>query len=196
VKSKWVYRLGPAAAGQNTSPWMSFLGYQIRYDGAIRVRKDSLDRHRRKHSDFAMKLKKLLTDPHVPLRLRNEKILAQFAFRQVASGVGRTTPGVAIRETRCWSAAFHLLKPNRFALAQMRGLDRIRDRLVSSVMHTLRRFQPENFRPPIPGERKNPGKKSFRPFLGRGRSYCGWLLGDKPDRDGWPAGKGRYGREF
>ncbi len=198
-KSKLPYRVDQPSRLKNASSWVNFLGYQIRYDGQIRVRKDSLDRHKKKQADFAMKIKRMIARPRAILIRPNGEILNSIVGRLVAAGVGRKMRrSELVDNSRCWLSAFPLLTGNRYAISQMRKLDQHRDRLISNVIRALKAFHPGNTSTPnhLPPHDQPQGQLK-RPFVGKPMSYCGRLLGDKPCRSIWPrVTYDRYGREF
>lgn len=187
-KSKLPYRVAPVSAAKSASPWVNFLGYQIRYDGELRVRKESLTRHKGKQHDLVMRVIRLLARPRVKLNMFNREIVNTVAFRLVAAGVGKLgRKGVPQgSSSRCWSAAFELLNDNSEATGQMRKLDQHRDRLISKLLGALRTFHPGNVDDTnLSQKQQNPNGgvvELKRPIIGRPLSYCGRLVGDIPSR--------------
>ena len=192
ARSKRPFRLGAPEILQNSSPWMNFLGYQIRFDGGLRVRRKSLEQHHARQLEFAMKVKQLLARDKVRLRCSNPEIMRRVAGHMVAAGVGKALLHAGVAEGRCWADAFSLVAANPHACSQMRWLDRCRTRLLDSVIYTLRRFHSENMR--APGQTLD-----LRPRLGMARSYLGHLHGIRSRcrklrfTEHEP---GRYGKDF
>lgn len=182
-KSKAPYRLADPAGQAGASAWLSFLGYQIRHDGAIRVRPDSVRKHRDKQAETVMRVMRLVRSKGVRLREDNGGILNRLAFRLVAAAVGRKEGCLAKGEVRCWTDAFPLLSPNRYSEWQMRRLDRSRDRMLAGMASVLRWLHPGNAGKKAAGEKQQARKRGkgrcSRPFLGKGLSYYGKLIGER-----------------
>ncbi len=177
-KSKHPYQLATPAGREGVAPWTSFLGYQIRHDGQIRVKRESLDKHKDRQKAVVVKAMNLARKPAAALRRTNEDILHRVAFRLVAAAVGRR-PGIPVRGSgRSWMDAFHLLSRNRYSEWQMRRLDQFRDGLLIKLGFVLNTVHPGNQEE---GVDKGKGSNKLywkRPVLGRGLSYCGKLIGD------------------
>jgi hypothetical protein len=189
-KSKLPYRVADPGVRQNASPWINFLGYQIRYDGGLRVKKDSLERHKKNQTTLVSRIQKLIARPRAQLKLKNCEIIASVAGRMVAVGVGKPArAGAAVTElARCWLAAFPLLADSPLACGQMRLLDRHRDRLVSKLFRALTVSHPSNEH-----HRCLIGK----PRIGREKSYCGQVSGTPRSHVPWKAFKDHgYGRNY
>ena len=59
-KSKEPFFWGNKHAGEENIPWVAFVGYQIRYDGKIRIRKDSLQKEIKKQGKEINRVHKAL----------------------------------------------------------------------------------------------------------------------------------------
>jgi hypothetical protein len=176
AKTKLPYRLADPSGGAGRSPWMSFLGYQIRYDGQLRVKQESLTRHMNKQASLAAKAMRLAMRPRAQLLKNNQDIINKVALRLVASSVGKRAGTQPTDTARNWMDAFKLLKRNSYSERQMRRLDQYRDHLLRRLGCILQARHPENKAPiTLTGS----GKAKWRlPFLGRSLSYCGKLIGD------------------
>ena len=165
---------------RGVSPWVSFLGNQVRFDGDVRVRQDSIDRH---VAALRAEQRKFLGLIHASQRegsgvaMRKgakEHPVTQSGVAQVmmksmvAKGVGylRSGPFTAT-EDMCWMSAF----PDVCGAAcehQLRQLDAVR----ADILYPLQKIL---------------GTKHY---LGRPASYCGFL-----ERVARPAvGEGRHRR--
>jgi len=161
AKSKGPFRWDWAkVGGRNIAPWVSFLGNQIRCDGEVRVRKDTVAKH-------VLRLKKetgetigRLANEGVRLRagvsLRN--FYTAFMRRIVAKGVGYMRSGTIPTDGLCWAAAFPNMTKNAACARQMRMLDRVRGRCLGALRRML-------------------GLKGAAVrFAGRPYSYLGYLM--------------------
>jgi hypothetical protein len=168
MKSKLPYQLAGLPVVQNASPWVNFLGYQIRYDGTIRVRLDSLRRHQDKLAEVVQRLTRRIARPRAELKKENWKIIRQAKGHLVSVGVGKPPlRGTNVAERpRSWAAAFPLLKVNVHTLSQMRRLDKHRDIMLAKLKKCLKRYHPGNVEPL--------GNESVSVCV---RSYCGTLVG-------------------
>ena len=150
---------------RGVSPWVSFLGNQIQFDGDVRVRQDSIDRHiaslraeRRKflgliyasqREGIGITMRKG-TKAHP---VTQSGVARAMMKSMVAKGVGylRAGPFSAMGDI-CWMSAF----PNVYGAAcehQLRQLDAVR----ANILYPLQKMA---------------GTKHY---LGRPASYCGFL---------------------
>ena len=163
---------------RGVSPWVSFLGDQVRFDGDVRVRQDSIDRHvavlRAERRKFLWLLHASQREGSgVTMRKGTQAHpvtrggVAQAMMKSmVAKGVGylRAGPFAAMGDM-CWMSAF----PDVCGADcehQLRQLDAVR----ANILYPLQKMA---------------GTKHY---LGRPASYCGFL-----DRGARPAvGEGRH----
>ena len=150
---------------RGVSPWVSFLGNQIRFDGDVRVRQDSIDRH---VAALRAEQRKFLGLLHVAQREGSGITMrkgtkahpvtqgggAQAMMKSmVAKGVGYLRSGpFAATGDMCWMAAFPDIC-GRACEHQLRQLDTVR----ANILYPLQKMA---------------GTKHY---LGRPASYCGFL---------------------
>lgn len=179
-KSKGPFAWERAAVGAvGASPWVSFLGCQIRFDGDVRIRRETIARHlgklEKENGAFARLLQKALgKGGRIAFRKRSTvrsllRACGRHVWRLVAKGVGcvgaerlprdEGAPEASGRGTLCWTAAFPLAAGRSGALRQMRWIDAVRARLLNPFTVFLR------------------GRGSRRHFLGRPFSYFGYMAG-------------------
>ena len=159
AKTKGPFRWCAAREGEpGKAPWVAFLGNQIRYDGEVRVRKDTVEKHAIKLGRVCGEIVRWVRKG-VPLRkgVAAEALYSAFRNRLTAKGVGYLRAGTVPADGICWMAAFPKLTVNRDCLGQMRWLDRWRERLLLALRKEL------DISP------------CGRPF-GRPYSYYGYLL--------------------
>ncbi|MBF0235570.1 MAG: hypothetical protein HQK65_21420 [Desulfamplus sp.] len=110
-------------------PWVSFLGYQIKYNGQVRVRTLSIQKQKIKIKNQIEKLSQLLKKKR-GIHCSKSEILERTRKRLFSMSTGRKAlrihyPNVA---QPCWADAFTLINMNPDSSAQLRLLDRNRDR--------------------------------------------------------------------
>lgn len=138
IKSKLPYRWADPATEANAIPWVSFLGYQIRYDGRTRVRKKSIAKQIKKQHQTIETVRLLVKNtPPEALRATGNQILDRTTEQLVAMSVGRIRNRVADTPQPCWADAFPLLDANPSAIYQCKTLDRARERQIRRLKRTL-----------------------------------------------------------
>jgi len=140
-------------------PWVSFLGVHVGFDGQVRIRQSTLQKH----------AETLVKERSAFMRyvgkggrwLRNgvtvEDAMRAFEDRVTAIGVGYDAFGSRRGDELSWMAAFPRMTRCGFARNQMRKLDSLRGKIVSSVRRKLE-------------------AKSSSSYLGRPFSYYGYLM--------------------
>lgn len=175
LKSKGPYAWTDVHVGGGTaSPWISFLGQQIRFDGAVRVRFSSIEKHRAKLRKEASRLIRACGKKGQKLRNPDavDDVYAAFRQRLMALGVGYSSDAErGSAEDRCWMSAFPGITRCPWTRQQMRKLDRERDAVLCKVRHG-----------PLAHLDGTPAKADVK-FLGRPFSYVGYLeREDRPDQ--------------
>lgn len=172
LKSKGPYVWADVHVGGGTSsPWISFLGQQVRFDGEVRIRLSSIEKHRAKLHEEASRLIRAcgkdgrkLRDPEAV-----DEVYTAFRQRLMALGVGYSSDAArGSLEDRCWMSAFPGITRCSWARQQMRVLDRERDAILCKVRHG-----------PLAHADGSPAKAEVK-FLGRPFSYLGYL--EREDR--------------
>lgn len=170
AKSKGPILWARSSLQGRATPWVSFVGYQVRFDGQVRLREESIQKHQEKLKQEGGRIRRLLQKGKCSLRKKPaEAFLESVRMRIVAMGVGRMDLRV-LRPSRrqlCWADAFPLLLPNQYTLNQMRRLDRRRGRVVSAIKRHLRIGPPSET-----NEEQHGSRHAGKPF-----SYVGFLEG-------------------
>ena len=162
-KSKHPYRWADGGV-----PWIQFVGYQIRYDGAVRIRAKSI----RKHLDAVTRLTDRLlstmrraSKQHGVRRTASE---IQHRFRQklISMAVGRITLGKANNGPMpmSWAAGFRGLDGRSIFRNHLKVLDRHRERQVKRVSRAISKLQ-------LPSPQKNRKTADAHKYYGRPFSY-------------------------
>jgi len=145
AKSRAPYRWGFGKRA-GTSPWIQFVGYQMRHDGLVRVRSKSIEKHRRKITDAANELlrhidgdgKKAGVERH-PVRKSQRQIEHRFHMRILSMSVGRRAVWHDLDGPlpMSWCAGFKCMDRQPFVLSQLKQLDRHRERQLHRVSSSL-----------------------------------------------------------
>lgn len=168
--------------GLRSSPWVSFLGEQIRFDGEVRVRRESVENQKLKLQKEKGLLQRAIGKSGVFLKrtLDMDDVFNRFCSRLMSIGVGYSPwECMGSSADRCWMAAFPGITNSHWTRLQMKQLDHSRDQVICAVRHGCLKSKNEN------------GKKSF---LGRPFSYMGYLeREERPNKYGFMDGVPAYG---
>jgi hypothetical protein len=165
-KSKDVYPFGPPKIGA-TSPWIAFLGYHIRYDGKLRVRKSSLSKEIEKQVAIYRDVLRSIDLHGVKMRITARQAHHRARMRLIAMSVGKArihNHGPDADHEMCWVNGFELLKKYPHVRSQLRTLDRVRARLLTKLRFKLLSAQR------LPPDTKKSAKEILK-FYGRPFSY-------------------------
>lgn len=139
LKSRDVYLFGPPRSGA-VSPWIAFLGYHVRYDGKLRIRKESVQKEILKQLEIYRIVQRSIDRRGTMMHIGRYQALHRARLRLIAMSVGRakvrSTPTSELQEM-CWSAGFSLLKDHPSIKAQLKTLDRARARLLARLRSKL-----------------------------------------------------------
>jgi hypothetical protein len=146
-KSKGVYRwCRPQQPGD--VPWVQFLGYHVRYDGAVRVAPKSItkqvDRLRAEADELLGRIhrglsRKRTDDSPVEFDgMTAAQLLDGFRRRMIGLSVGwGRTPWRQPRTALCWAKGFRALIGRNVLTNSLRSLDRYRERQIRRVKRVL-----------------------------------------------------------
>lgn len=163
AKSKGPFLWGNPTVIPNAIPWVSFLGYSIRYDGSARLRKETLLGHVKSIREECETF--LFNVDNFGFRhpAERQKVIESFLYRLLAKGTGRINIEPIKGLGRCWLSVFRFIGESDAGLKQMRYLDYVRsfavDRLLKKLGVRL-------------GDDKNKGKRETL-YLGKPFSYYG-----------------------
>ncbi len=118
-------------------PWLAFVGYQLRYDGLLRVRPDSIQKELEKQVEEANKVINSLPDKNSK-RLKKRNIIFRFSQRLIAMSVGRVN---SEDQSMCWASGFNVLNDNPVRKWQLRKLDKNRNLQISRIKKHLEKFE-------------------------------------------------------
>jgi len=165
MKSKDVYPWGPDP--RHHALRVGFIGYQVKFDGTVRIRPSTIKKHQEK---LVCEITHLpgFARRHLP-RVSKAEIFRSNAWRIVAMSSGRGSSP----QQRNWCEAFHVLRDLRFDRLQIEELDQFRNHLIGRLWGVIKRL-PE--REGIPVESCfHPGCRSLRNFRGYPRSYMAFF---------------------
>lgn len=163
AKSKAPYRWADASRVRSF-PWIQFLGYQIRFDGAVRVRPSSIAKELKKITAEADKMLNLLKPENVlNLRRSRRSIAHRLRLKLISMAVGRRT--LATKKSplpKCWANGFRWLAKKPILTTNLKALDRHRERQLSRVRRRL--LELDISQPPRAGDDPPVLKYYGRPF--------------------------------
>lgn len=176
-KSKAVFHFADSDRHTNAIPWVGLLGYQLRFDGATRVRKGSLEREMSKQARVVNRMLGLIPQPMLLDQNKRLRIYSRLRGRLSASAVGRSGESCTAPEPDagqpCWIEGFRELGSDGCSRSQLRQLDRHRERLLARARrHLFTADELKNFSSLLQ-------KGSRRPHLGAPFSYHSLLHQDR-----------------
>jgi hypothetical protein len=182
AKTKETYLWGNRATDLSAIPWLGFVGYQLRYDGSVRIRPTSIQKELNKQTKIRKKFLK-----NIELALEHEESVAYSEQELLASLEGRLRAGAIGKrpdwDLSCgltesefgWCVGFNKLGskhlPNRqpFAQTQLRCLDRGLGKQLAIAKISLAKHRE------LPEYSEKIKKKRRLKFSGKPRSYAGQL---------------------
>jgi len=116
-------------------PWVQFVGYQIRYDGLVRPRKESVAKQclRIVETTNMLKYGLLQAMQRNPVRASRNQVLASLKSKLVAQGVGRVKSYANGPMPMCWASGYRALHNKPIVDCALRSFDKARKK-------QLRRF--------------------------------------------------------
>jgi hypothetical protein len=164
-------------------PWLSFVGYQLRYDGMVRIRKGSLEKELEKQINTRKKfLKRIETAIKKDVMLGSDrKLLASLEGRLRAAAIGKRpkrdlSTGMEQSDFG-WCKGFKelssesLSQNQSIAKRQLRSLDRGLGKQLGITKSRLKRWKHLKRQP----DAHNDTSKHRLRFNGKPRSYAGQL---------------------
>ena len=134
MKSKGTFTWGASA---NAIPWISFLGYCVRFDGDVRIRKETIFAQALSIREECLKF--LTENKRYGLRdtVKLTDVMADFLYRLISKGIGRINHNPLKGAGRCWVGAFRFVGESRYGIRQMRYLDKVRSAAIAFVEKKL-----------------------------------------------------------
>lgn len=134
-KSKGPYQWGKIE--DINFPWIGFVGYEINYNGEIRIRKKSFEKELKKQKTVVNEIKDA-----VKIGMRKPKGTATESTinRLIGMSVGRI--GIEnfeeVSTDLCWKNGFKLLSINKHSLKQIKQLDRNRNKHFYKLLKDIK----------------------------------------------------------
>lgn len=180
-KSKGPVAWKRTVAGLIGTNWVNFLGHQIRYDGAVRVRKETVKKHQERLMIEKEVLFRNLKKAKGQYRAgKNWKDLFKvFQFRIAAMGVGRVNQIAQMNSSRNWLSIFRKnLDAQGPVVLQMKNLDRTRSGVLVNVRKLIKSAWRYSSCSTSSEETNNKMDKRRikNAYLGAPFSYCGSLM--------------------
>jgi hypothetical protein len=136
-------------------PWVQFVGYQIRYDGLVRPRKESVAKQNLKLVETTNEMKFGLAELE-GVRATRSQALSSLKARLVAKGVGRVKGGEAKPLPMCWASGYRSMHNKPFVDHALRSFDQTRQKQIFRFARTVIAFGQGN-RPRSHATRMNLG---------------------------------------
>ncbi|MGC3989592.1 MAG: reverse transcriptase domain-containing protein [Chthoniobacteraceae bacterium] len=137
-------------------PWIQFVGYQIRYDGVVRIRPKSIQKHIQKLVSTTDQMLRVLYPSgrsenqmqrlSDELRKNKNEIRHRFRMKLLALSVGRVSLTEFIDGPRpaCWASGFKGLHGKRFPAHHLKRLDRHRERQMLRLWRRIKMIASPN----------------------------------------------------
>lgn len=126
---KWAINYSTKEHSKRNVPWLSFVGYQIRYDGVVRVRKKSIKKELTKQ---VAETDKIINVVRKSPRINRKAIRFRLQQRLISMSVSRFKFGES-KIKMCWCAGFKVLKYHPYLTNQIRRLDRNREKQIKRL---------------------------------------------------------------
>lgn len=144
-KSKEPYLWANPKENSTAFPWLSFVGYQIKYDQNIRLRKDAIRKEKRKQVKEVENVLKAIAVKQGNLNVTSRKSKRQIVFslqnRLNSMSVGRIKLyNYKLGERGlCWTNGFQMIKgrKNRCIVKQLKELDSFREKQIWRLKQRL-----------------------------------------------------------
>lgn len=137
TKSKRVFKWHKGTGSSKSIPWISFLGYNIKYDLTLRIRKTSLEKELKKQQALCNKLRMIIRNSASSVKKNKRQLIFRARQKLISMSVGRVHVGDYGEGNFCWCSGFKLLKHNPFDHKQIERLDQERERQLSKLINEL-----------------------------------------------------------
>ncbi|MFD1603003.1 reverse transcriptase domain-containing protein [Flavobacterium artemisiae] len=165
LKSKLPFFWGDKNINEVNIPWVSFVGYQINYNGNIRVRKSTIEKEVKKQINESQKVLKALGKfnhynvvKDANSRVSKTQILFRLQNRLISMSVGRIKIYNHKNPTEqglCWTNGFKKLSQNKITRKQLRFLDKRRNIQLNRVRREIHEIEKETTSNEFPNELKS-----------------------------------------
>ena len=162
-------------------PWIQFVGYQMRYDGMLRVKKKSIQKHKLKILQETSRLLRKLYPEGLAggaspcIRKTAKQIEHRFRQKLIAMSVGRRDVHHDLSQMmpKCWSSGFKRAHGSVIPLNALKELDRFREMQIHRIVNRLR------IRPPRMRRADSPENIPVPRYYGFPFSYVAQFIGGR-----------------
>ncbi|MEQ8238898.1 MAG: reverse transcriptase domain-containing protein [Cyclobacteriaceae bacterium] len=162
-KSKAPYKW-ESIKDKSSIPWLSFVGYQIRHDLTVRVRRSSLQKEVEKQVKELGQIIKSLKS-HEKIKISKKAVKFRVGQRLLSMSIGRHSIFKKERFGQmCWTAGFKILKEEDYIKFQSKYLDRKRGSQLARLSTHLKKIDQSKFSSKTPVALKKEPKYYGAPF--------------------------------
>jgi len=138
IKSKYPYKW--SLNSKNAAQWFGFVGYEIKYNGDLRVRMKSLRKEKTKQNEL---VKKTIQAVRIQKRKSDNTIFESVLNRLIGMSVGRINMKnyLKVENEMCWVNGFSKLNDNKNSRAQLKSLDKNRAVQVSKLLKEIKKLK-------------------------------------------------------
>ncbi len=131
-KTKSTYEWGEH--GMHTNPWITFVGFDINWNGNLRIRKSSLKKHMTKQYKIVHDVIKRYKKGKKP-RYSKKSIKLSLENKLICMSVGRVNLWnyMNFNNNCSWMNAFLILDKNPWSVRQIKDLDRHRNAMIKKM---------------------------------------------------------------
>jgi retron-type reverse transcriptase len=119
-------------------PWVGFVGYEIKRDCSVRVRKKSIKKEMIKQKEWIEKIKTAVSNGRDDLIYFQVKETAIQKLIGMSVGRPKVHNYIKIEHDMCWINGFQLLNNNKFSRFQLKQLDHSRNKNIADLLRFLR----------------------------------------------------------
>lgn len=140
-KSKSPYKWSADYKKKLSFPWIGFVGYEVHFEGAIRVRKSSLKKEINKQKEVVRVINKAIQKDNK--RARNGTIIESAMNRLNGMSVGRIQlwNHPMVEADMCWVNGFKKLNYNSVLKGQLRSLDKNKNHQIARLKKEVSKFK-------------------------------------------------------
>ena len=139
LKSKSTYKWDKSGVGPDSEksnvPWLSFVGYQVRYDNLLRIRKKSIEKELKKQVKETDEIINVI-NRRKRSTINKKAIVFRLQQRLISMAVGRIQANNKSSKM-CWSAGFNVIRENNCIKSQFSKLDKNRDRQIYRMVRFI-----------------------------------------------------------
>lgn len=145
--------------------WIGFVGYEIHFNGYVRVRKSSIKKEMRKQFETIRKVKSAIVNDNI--RKSTGTVEESVIKKLIGMSVGRFNLRnfKSAKNEMCWINGFTQINDNKYSRIQLKTLDRCRNKLFRKFKKELVNVKIDTIDP------KGSNKKREKVYYGKPFSY-------------------------